>query len=165
MTTVALLIAQVAGLWAAADAGRGPAPSPSPARAPGQSGDGVRAEHAAIGLAPGTPEQILSNNHPGAQWFPEAGLGLFIHWGISSVRAMNISWPMIERSAESPAQIAPDEYWSMAKDLQPRRYNPDKWLRAARKAGFKYAVLTAKHHEGYAMWPSAFGELGTRTLM
>src|SRR5712691_12095545 len=33
--------------------------------------------------------------HPDAQWFGDAGFGLFIHWGIASVRAMNISWPMI----------------------------------------------------------------------
>ena len=162
MLTAALLVAHLlSGGWAAADAG----PLPAPGRTPAAGADGVRGEHAAIGLAPGTPEQIDKNDHPGAQWFPEAGLGLFIHWGISSVRSMNISWPMIERSAEAPAHIAPNDYWAMAKDFQPSRYNPDKWLKAARKAGFKYAVLTAKHHEGYALWPSAHGELGTRTLM
>jgi len=68
--------------------------------------DPVRSEHAAIGVASATEEQILPNAHPGAQWFPEAGLGLFIHWGIASVRSMNISWPMIDRGGggQDPAQ-------------------------------------------------------------
>jgi alpha-L-fucosidase len=133
------------------------------AREPAPTGEAVRAEHAAIGLGPGADEQIVHSTHPGAQWFPEAGLGLFIHWGISSVRAMNISWPMIDRG--QGAQITANDYWAMAKDFQPRKYDPGKWLKAARAAGFKYAVFTTRHHEGYAMWPSAFGELGTRTLM
>ena len=132
-------------------------------REPPPGGEAVRAEHSAIGVAPAAEEEIVQSQHPGAQWFPEAGLGLFIHWGIASVRAINISWPMIDRGPG--AQMTANEYWSVAKDFQPRRYDPGKWLKAARKAGFKYAVFTARHHEGYAMWPSAFGDFGTRTLM
>jgi alpha-L-fucosidase len=123
--------------------------------------DPVRAEHAGIGNT--NEVQVTRPTHPGAQWFPDAGLGLFIHWGIASVKAMNISWPMFDRG--DGAKITPDDYWAMAPDFQPRRYDPDRWLKAARQAGFKYAVFTTRHHEGYAMWPSAFGDLGTRTHM
>ena len=62
-------------------------------KAHSQENQEVQAEHGQIGN-----EQVkssLHSNHPDAQWFPDAGLGLFLHWGISSVRAMNISWPMI----------------------------------------------------------------------
>src|SRR5262249_51593210 len=121
------------------------------------------------------------SSHPEAQWFPDAAFGLFIHWGIASVRAMNISWPMIpgrplaERRIEGAAErerivresdynldgkppaITPLEYWQMAKDFNPQSYDPDRWLAAAKDAGFTYAVLTAKHHEGFALWPSHFG--------
>ena len=41
--------------------------------------------------------------NPEAQWYPDAGLGLFIHWGIASVKAINISWPMIPGRALSGA--------------------------------------------------------------
>jgi alpha-L-fucosidase len=127
--------------------------------------------------------------HPGAQWFPDAAFGLFIHWGLSSVRSMNISWPMIpgrplgERRIESadererivrerdynlngmPPAITPLEYWQMARDFNPRSYDPDKWLQAAKEAGFTYAVLTTKHHEGFALWPSAYGSFSTKNFM
>ncbi len=55
----------------------------------------VKGEHAEIGVAPSKDTGSSHTLHPDAQWYPDAGLGLFIHWGISSVRAMNISWPMI----------------------------------------------------------------------
>ena len=127
---------------------------------------------------------------PGAQWYPDAGFGLFIHFGIASVRAMNISWPMIPGRALAakeitdpterdritstgdwnldgkPNAITPNEYWSMAKrDFNPTDYNPDLWIKAAKDAGFTYAVLTTRHHEGFALWPSAYGDFNTKTYM
>jgi alpha-L-fucosidase len=41
------------------------------------------------------PPTILRNTHPDAQWFPKAGLGLFMHWGIHSVAGIQPSWAMI----------------------------------------------------------------------
>lgn len=147
----------------------------------------VKEEHAGIGVEatkPASPHTL----HPDAQWFPDAGLGLFLHWGISSVRGMNISWPMIpgralarsKVSAEerkriiresdynldgNPPQITPIEYWTMAADFNPRKYDPDKWLKAAKAAGFTYVVLTTRHHEGFALWPSAYGHFNTKLFM
>jgi alpha-L-fucosidase len=126
--------------------------------------------------------------HPGAQWFPEAGLGLFIHWGLSSVKNMDISWPMIpgramaEKKLDSleltrvvrekdynlngkPPAITPNEYWAMAKDFNPQHYDPDKWIKAAKEAGFQYVVLTTRHHEGFALWPSAYGDFSTKNFI
>src|SRR5882757_4944705 len=123
----------------------------------------VAAEHSDIGVVEDKSAPAAHTTHSDAQWYPEAGLGLFIHWGIASVRAINISWPMIPgrtlakekvSAAEreriiresdynltgEPNEITPNEYWSMAKDFNPSNYNPDKWLKAAKKAGFKYAV-------------------------
>jgi alpha-L-fucosidase len=62
--------------------------------------------------------------------------------------------------------ITPREYWKDAAQFNPQQYEPEKWLRAARDAGFKYAVLTTRHHEGYALWPSASGDFhATRDLV
>jgi len=148
----------------------------------------VQAEHATIGV-----ETKRSNfphtTHPEAQWFPKAGLCLFIHWGLASVKASNISWPMIPgraiaaRSITDPAEreriireqdwnlngkpnsVTPNEYWSVAPEFNPQQYDPGKWLKAAKAAGFEYAVLTAKHHEGFALWPSKYGEFSTKNYM
>jgi alpha-L-fucosidase len=135
------------------------------AQSPAAPPDNVGAEHAAIGVAPAGPSKFEHTTHPGAQWFPEAGLGLFIHWGIASVRAMNISWPMMDGRGKPGEQITPNQYWEQAASFNPKKYNPDKWLRAAKAAGFKYAVLTTRHHEGFALWPSAFGDFNTKLHM
>src|ERR1043165_9193146 len=63
----------------------------------------VAAEHSDIGV---DAESAASHTqHPDAQWFPDAGFGLFIHWGIASVKAMNISWPMIPGRALAKTRV------------------------------------------------------------
>ena len=147
----------------------------------------VKEEHAGIGVE--TPKPAMPHtSHPDAQWFPDAGLGLFVHWGISSVRGINISWPMIpgrplatkKVSAEERERIiresdynldgkrpsiTPNQYWSMAPFFKPSNYDPHYWMKAAKAAGFTYAVLTTRHHEGFALWPSAYGTFNTKLFM
>jgi len=130
---------------------------------PPASGENVQAEHDALGNAPAINSGHTQN--PDAQWYPEAGLGLFIHWGIASVKGINISWSMIDGVNGKPAQIAPDDYWAMAKEFNPQKYDPDQWLKAAKDAGFVYAVLTTRHHEGFALWPSNYGDFSTKNFM
>ncbi|QNK60490.1 alpha-L-fucosidase [Paenibacillus sp. PAMC21692] len=65
-------------------------------------------------------------------------LGLFCHFGINTFC---------------------DQEWGEGKD-SPALFNPDKldarqWARTAREAGFRYFVLTAKHHDGFCLWPTA----------
>jgi alpha-L-fucosidase len=147
----------------------------------------AKAEHGMIGV--GKESAGEHTTHPDAQWYPDASFGLFIHWGIASVRASNISWPMIpgrplaKDKIDDPAEqqriiregdwnlngkpnsITPNEYWAAAKEFNPQNYDPDKWLKAAKDAGFTYAVLTTRHHEGFALWPSAYGDFNTKTYM
>jgi alpha-L-fucosidase len=145
----------------------------------------VRDEHSAIGVAGSkAPASFHRNASPDAQWYPTAGLGLFIHWGISTVEAKSgISWQMVAGRELSKARLTPEEiqkiiatngwksvttprhYWSLAPQFKPDKYDPDKWLRAAKAAGFKYAVLTTRHHDGFALWPSAYGNFNTKNFM
>jgi len=104
--------------------------------------------------------------HPEAQWFGEAGLGLFIHWGISSVHGgIDLSWGMMAGTPWDAGRnkVTPEEYFALADRFRPDRYDPARWLAAAAQAGFRYAVLTTRHHDGYALWPSAYGEFGVKT--
>lgn len=133
-----------------------------------QAPDEVKDEHKALGVVADAVEKPPQEptRHPDAQWFPDATLGLFIHWGLSSVKAINLSWPMMDgRAGTKQPPITPNQYWEQAKDFDPQRYDPGKWLKAARQAGFTYAVFTARHHEGFAMWPSAHGDFNTRNHM
>jgi alpha-L-fucosidase len=146
----------------------------------------AKAEHSMINVK--EEKNAMHTMHPDAQWFPEAGLGLFIHWGLSSVKNMDISWPMIPGRALSdkkldsaellrvvrekdynlngkPPVISPTEYWAMARDFNPQHYDPDKWIKAAKDAGFQYVVLTTRHHEGFALWPSEYGDFSTKNYL
>lgn len=109
--------------------------------------------------------------HPDAQWFATAGLGLFIHWGISSVHGnIDLSWGMMadttwDTSLANSNKITPEEYFKLASRFNPEKYDPSMWLDAAASAGFRYAVMTTRHHDGYAMWPSRHGDFGVRQFL
>lgn len=104
---------------------------------------------------------------PGAAWFPEAGFGLFMHWGIHSVAGAQPSWAMIKDYPYGyrPDLYPPEKYWALADRFDPQHYDPDKWISAAKAAGMTYAVLTTKHHDGYCLWPTKYGQLNTRTYL
>ncbi len=132
------------------------------------SDSAAKAQHALLGIQQ-ERNQYVRTAHPDAQWFGSAGLGLFIHWGISSVHGgIDISWGMMANTPwdahlGNRNKIAPEEYFQLADRFAPDRYDPERWLAPAAKAGFAYAVMTARHHDGYAMWPSEQGAFGTRT--
>ncbi|UUN30917.1 alpha-L-fucosidase [Streptomyces sp. FIT100] len=86
-------------------------------------------------------------------WFAEARLGIFVHWGISSVRGVALS-----RSSVS-GEIAYQEYMEQLGGFTAARYNADAWAELFARAGAKYAVLTARQHDGVALWDTATTEL------
>ena len=93
------------------------------------------------------------------EWFDEARFGVFVHWGHSSQLGCELSWPLagvgdVPLLAPMPA-IPPDTYHAGGTTFCPDRGAATAWLDAARAAGARYAVLTAKHHNGYALWPTA----------
>ncbi|MCK6487721.1 MAG: alpha-L-fucosidase [Planctomycetes bacterium] len=134
-------------------------------------------QHAIIGNADPAAGAKTHTRHPEAQWFAQAGLGLFIHFGISSVRGDgDLSWSMMYRPPGSrgetvkryghpavQAVIPPEDYWKQAEGFAPASWDPQAMLAAAKRAGMTYAVLTSKHHDGYTLWPSRFSDLGTHT--
>lgn len=114
---------------------------------------------------------LLPNSHPGAQWFLKGGnLGMFIHWGISSVDGnIDISWPMLAGKPWDKEgyknTVTADYYFSLAEKFKPLNCNFDKMISAAARCGHNYAVLTARHHEGFALWPSKYGNFNTKNYM
>ena len=153
MAAVSLLLSVLLAATVRADAGNTP--------------DAASAQHQHIGVKVVTATEGRTQ-HPDAQWFGHAGLGVFLHWGISSVDGNgDLSWYMI---ADTPwdkgaAKMKPDDYWALAQRFQPAHYDPDKWLKAAKKAGARYAVLTTRHHDGFALWPSAYGDFNTKNYL
>lgn len=82
------------------------------------------------------------------RWFREARFGMFIHFGLYAIPARG-EWV---RSAE---RLSVEEYQPYFDEFAPDRLDPDRWMEIAARAGMKYAVLTAKHHDGFCLFDSA----------
>jgi alpha-L-fucosidase len=95
-------------------------------------------------------------------WFAAARFGLFIHWGIYSVKGWEPSWPLVGNISAFPAgqDVPVEEYYAAAPAFRPPEGAPREWMRLARACGMQYAVLTARHHDGYTLFPSEHASLG-----
>ena len=82
-------------------------------------------------------------------WFRRERFGMFIHWGLYALPARHEWVRTNERIPES-------EYDRYFHRFDPDLYDPREWARQAKAAGMRYAVFTAKHHEGFCMWDSAY---------
>lgn len=89
-------------------------------------------------------------------WFRSARFGLFIHWGPASLHGRELSWGLVGGNKALPyaTPIAPDVYHRDALSFAPPKGAPREWMRLAKKAGMRYAVLTTKHHDGFALFPT-----------
>ena len=83
------------------------------------------------------------------EWFTDAKLGIFIHWGIYAVdRRGGESWPIFK------GDVGYDAYLSQMDGFDASAYDPEGWAALIERSGAKYAVLTTKHHDGVALWPT-----------
>jgi len=87
------------------------------------------------------------------QWFGDAKLGIFIHWGIYAVNGIDESWSFYN------GYIGYEDYMKQLKGFTASRYDPEFWAELIKESGARYAVLTSKHHDGVALWNSKAGDL------
>jgi alpha-L-fucosidase len=95
----------------------------------------------------------LSNDPRKTEQFRDAGLGLFIHWGPNSQMGTEISWPLNNASADYVKK-----YYALAATFNPVRFDPVEWARLAKLAGIEYVCFTAKHHDGFCMFDTAYSD-------
>ncbi len=91
------------------------------------------------------------------QWWKDAKLGMFIHWGLYAIPAgewKGRKTPGIGEWIMKHLEIPVEEYRALAKEFNPQLFDAAKWVSVARDAGMKYLVITAKHHDGFAMYHS-----------
>lgn len=108
------------------------------------------------------------------QWWKDAKFGIFIHWGVYSVPAyapVHEVEGVYEKYAEHYANRllsknklfmahhekyygADFKYEDFVPMFKAEYFNPDQWTDLFERAGAKYVVLTSKHHDGFALWPS-----------
>ncbi len=104
-----------------------------------------------------TPEQQKER----MAWWHEAKFGMFIHWGIYSVVGGQYKGKELPNSAEwmmCRGKIPIAEYSKYAEQFNPTKFDADNFVKMAKDAGMKYMVITAKHHDGFAMFDSCWGE-------
>ena len=100
------------------------------------------------------PAQTLSRDQR-MQWWREARFGMFIHWGVYAQLAGVYDGHEIGHAAEwimNRGKIPVAQYHAAASQFNPVKYDPDAWVRMAKDAGMKYIVITAKHHDGFALF-------------
>ncbi len=130
MNTLPVLGALLLSPWFLGAAEPPPA-SPAPAAAPAK-----------------TPERL--------QWWREARFGLFIHWGPVSLKGTEISWSRANSNPLCPNKgpIPVEVYDNLYKEFNPTNFDAAQWVRLAQAAGTRYMVLTAKHCDGFCLWPT-----------
>jgi len=87
--------------------------------------------------------------HGDTGWFVHDRFGMFIHWGLYSMPARH-EW------VRNYEEIPDESYRKYFEEFHPDDFHPELWAQAARRAGMKYFVITAKHHEGFCLWDSAY---------
>nr|CAD7587915.1 unnamed protein product [Timema genevievae] len=103
------------------------------------------------------------DSRPLPQWYDEAKIGIFLHWGVFSVPSFGSEWFWINWKENMSKYVEFMDnnyppgytYQDFARDFTAEFYNPDDWAELFQSSGAKYVVLTSKHHEGYTLWPSA----------
>jgi alpha-L-fucosidase len=91
------------------------------------------------------------------EWWREARFGMFVHWGVYSLPGGEWKGKKVSGYAEHlmrKEKIPRSEYLELAHQFNPVKFNADEWISNAKKAGMRYFIITAKHHDGFAMFDS-----------
>jgi alpha-L-fucosidase len=93
---------------------------------------------------------------PTAAWFRRARFGLFVHWGHGSQRGWELSWPLVGgvKNLHHCQDVPAATYHANARTFSPTPGAARAWLAHAARCGMQYAILTTKHHDGFALWPT-----------
>ena len=87
------------------------------------------------------------------EWFRDAKLGIFIHWGIYAVNGIDESWSFYNDYISYP------DYMKQLDGFNAKNYDPEYWAKLIKESGAKYTVITTKHHDGVALWDTKFSDL------
>lgn len=99
-----------------------------------------------------------SANEAKMQWFRDAKLGIFIHWGIYSVDGVDESWSFYNK------KMPYADYMKQLNGFTAKNYDPQAWVELIKESGARYAVITTKHHDGIALWDTKLNNMSTAKL-
>lgn len=104
------------------------------------------------------------DSRPLPQWYDDAKIGIFLHWGVYSVPSFGSEWFWINWASNVSRYVEfmdknykPNfSYQDFAREFTAEFFNASQWASIFESSGAKYIVLTSKHHEGYTLWPSKY---------
>ena len=105
-----------------------------------------------VHLAQERPTDSIMQNEQKMQWFKDAKLGVFIHWGLYAVNGIDESWSFYN------GYISHGDYLKQTKGFTAKKYDPQAWADLIERSGAKYSVITSKHHDGFALWDTKYGD-------
>lgn len=99
--------------------------------------------------------------------FRDRKFGIMFHWGLYSQLGIVESWMLPDKDRDwaweknskydkMTCNEFKDMYWNLKTTFNPVNFNPQKWAKAAKDAGFKYVLFTTKHHDGFCMWDTKY---------
>lgn len=101
------------------------------------------------------PENILDK----LEWFKDQKLGVIFHWGLYAKAGIVESWQLSKEDSwarkkpwRSDLETLRRDYWDLAKEFNPDKFDADKLAKFIKKSGFKYSIFTTKHHDGFNMF-------------
>ena len=96
---------------------------------------------------PGVPDDAKM------EWFADAKLGIFIHWGIYSTGNTTESWAFFNK------EVSHSDYMEQLDSFTAAHYDPAYWTGLIKASGARYSVITSKHHDGVALWDTRMNDL------
>jgi alpha-L-fucosidase len=108
----------------------------------------------------------MKNHEQRIAWWREAQFGCFIHWGVYSTFGGEWNGKPFKGYAEHMMRIQKiprAEYAEKVVSIfNPEKFDAEEWVKLIKAAGMKYVIITAKHHDGFAMYPSAVSKYNIR---
>ena len=100
-------------------------------------------------------EVTRPDNQAKMEWFADAKLGIFIHWGVYSTGNTTESWAFFNK------EISHEDYMAQLGSFTAVDYDPAYWVKLIKESGARYSVITSKHHDGVALWDTKMNDLST----
>lgn len=103
------------------------------------------------------------------EWFRDQKLALMMHFGLYCQPGMVASWALSDKDSDwsrhqvnwTDGETFKKQYFGLNRSFNPVRFQPEEWAQMAEDCGFRYLLLTTKHHDGFCLWDTKYTDYKT----